>query len=114
MAELPTAKNDPNLAIKDFSSYLQSLLYINSSKAPFNNLDLRKALAADIGRDSLVSQIYGTYGHPAGSPYAPGILDQSLAPINYPTATVKAPPGRRPSPSPTRLTSRASRAASPA
>src|SRR5258708_28627803 len=29
VAELPTAKNDPSLAIKDFSSYLQSLLYIN-------------------------------------------------------------------------------------
>jgi peptide/nickel transport system substrate-binding protein len=93
VAELPTAKNDPNLAIKDFSSYLQSLLYINVNKAPFSNLDLRKALAADIDRDTIVSQIYSSYGHPAGSTYAPGILDQSLAPIVYPTATVKVPAG---------------------
>src|SRR5437660_3571827 len=93
VAELPTARGDPNLAVKDFSSYLQSMLYINASKAPFNNLYLPKAVASDIDRDSLVTQIYGSYGHPAGSPYAPGILDQSLAPIDYPTATVKAPPG---------------------
>jgi peptide/nickel transport system substrate-binding protein len=39
-----------------------------------------------------VSQAYGGYGHPAGSPYPPGILDQSLAPIAYPTATVKVRP----------------------
>ena len=93
VAELRTARSDPNLAVNDFSSYLQSLLYINTNKAPFNNLALRRAVAADIDRDSLVTQIYGSYGHPAGSPYAPGILDQSLAPIDYPTATVKAPPG---------------------
>ena len=49
VAELPTAKKDPNLTVKDFSSYLQSLLYINASKAPFNNLDLRKAVAAFYG-----------------------------------------------------------------
>ncbi len=93
IAELPTAKADPNLAIKDFSSYLQSLLYFNTSKAPFNDLALRKAVAGDIDRDTLVNQIYGTYAHPAGSPYAPGILGQSLAPIAYPTSTVKAPAG---------------------
>jgi peptide/nickel transport system substrate-binding protein len=93
VAELPTAKADANLTVKDFSSYLQSLLYFNTSKAPFSALPLRKAVAADIDRDTIVSQIYQSYGHPAGSPYAPGILDQSLAPISYPTATVKAPAG---------------------
>src|SRR5260370_25521271 len=96
VAELPTASSDPNLAVKDFSSYLQSLLYINTNKAPFNNLALRKAVAADIDRDTLVSQIYGSYGHPAGSPYAPGILDHSLGPIASPTAPAKPPPGTPP------------------
>ena len=91
VAELPTAKADPNLAVRDFSSYLQSLLYINANKAPFSDLAARKAVAADIDRDTIVNQIYGSYGHPAGSPYAPGILDQSLAPIAYPTSTVKGP-----------------------
>jgi len=70
---------------------LPEAIYINTNKAPFNNLALRKAVAADIDRDTIVNQIYGSYGHPAGSPYAPGILDQSLAPIAYPTSTVKGP-----------------------
>src|SRR5437660_6431319 len=48
VAELPTAKADPNLAVRDFSSYLQSLLYINANKAPFSDLAARKAVAADI------------------------------------------------------------------
>ena len=91
VAELPTARADPNLVVRDFSSYLQSLLYINTNKTPFNDLAARTAVAADIDRDAIVNQIYGSYGRPAGSPYAPGILDRSLAPIAYPTATVKGP-----------------------
>ncbi|GAC1368672.1 MAG: hypothetical protein NVSMB32_13690 [Actinomycetota bacterium] len=90
-AELPAAQSDANLSVQNFSSYLQSLLYFNPNKAPFNSLDMRKAVTADINRDQIVSTVYGSYGHPAASPYAPGILDQTLAPISYPTATVKVP-----------------------
>jgi peptide/nickel transport system substrate-binding protein len=92
VAELPTAQKDPNLAVKDFSAYLQGLLYLNPNKAPFSDLAMRKAVAADLHRDSVVSQIYGSYGHPATSPYPPGILDQTLAPISLPPATVKVAP----------------------
>ena len=96
IAELPSAQADPSLAVKNFSSYLQSLVYFNVNKAPFNNLALRQDVAADIQRDSIVKEVYGSYGEPAASPYAPGILNQSLAPIDYPTATVKAPAGTPP------------------
>ena len=96
IAELPSVASNPALSVQSFSSYLQSLLYINVNKAPFNNLDLRKAVAADISRDAIVKAVYGSYGAPAASPYPPGILDPKLVPIAYPTATVKAPAGTAP------------------
>jgi peptide/nickel transport system substrate-binding protein len=89
VAEIPSVQANKDLAVKDFSSFLQSLLYLNTNKAPFSDLAMRKAVAGAIQRDSLVKDVYGLYGTPAGSPYAPGILDQSLAPISYPTTTAK-------------------------
>jgi peptide/nickel transport system substrate-binding protein len=50
---------------------------------------MRKAVAAALGRDALVKDVYGSYGTPAGSPYPPGILDQSLAPLSYPPSAGK-------------------------
>lgn len=90
-AELPSVQGNANLAVKDFSSFLQSLLYVNTNKAPFSDPTLRKAVAGAIDRDALVKEVYGAYGTPAGSPYPPGILDQSLAPISYPATTAKVP-----------------------
>src|SRR4029077_15816874 len=36
-------------------------------------------------------EVYGNYGTPATSSYAPGILDQTLAPVSYPPSTAKVP-----------------------
>jgi peptide/nickel transport system substrate-binding protein len=91
VAELPSVKSDSKLVVKDFSSYLQSLLYVNTNKAPFNDAALRKALAGAIHRDDVVKQVYGSYGTSAGSPYPPGILDQSLVPLSYPATSAKVP-----------------------
>jgi len=91
VAEIPSVHGNSSLAVKDFSSYLQSLLYLNTNKAPFSDLNMRKAVAGAIQRDSLVKEVYGSYGTPATSSYAPGILDQSLAPVSYPPSTAKVP-----------------------
>ncbi|MEN3316044.1 MAG: peptide/nickel transport system substrate-binding protein [Acidimicrobiaceae bacterium] len=91
VAELPSVQGNANLAVKDFSSFLQSLLYVNTNKAPFSDPAMRKAVAGAIDRDALVKEVYGAYGAPAGSPYAPGILDQSLAPASYPSSSAKVP-----------------------
>ncbi len=91
VAEIPSVQSNSSLAVKDFSSYLQSLLYLNTNKAPFSDLAMRKAVAGAIQRDSLVQEVYGKYGTPAASSYAPGILDQSLAPVSYPPSTAKVP-----------------------
>jgi peptide/nickel transport system substrate-binding protein len=95
LAEIPSVQGNKDLAVKDFSSFLQSLLYFNVTKAPFSSLDVRKGVAGAIQRDSLVTDIYGAYGKPAGAPYPPGLLDQSLAPISYPATTGKVA-GARP------------------
>jgi peptide/nickel transport system substrate-binding protein len=90
-AELPSVKGDANLTVKDFSSFLMSLLYINTNKAPFSDLNMRKAVAGAIQRDALVQEVYGQYGKPAASSYPQGILDPSLAPVSYPPSTAKVP-----------------------
>ncbi|MEO7836031.1 MAG: ABC transporter substrate-binding protein [Acidimicrobiales bacterium] len=84
VAELASIKNDAKLKIHEFESFLQSLLYINTTKGPLADLSARKAVAGAIERDSLVTEIYGEYGTPAASPYPPGILDPTLAPLTYP------------------------------
>src|SRR3977135_2746274 len=51
VAEIPSVQGNKDLAVKDFSSFLQSLLYLNTNKAPFSSLDMRKAVAGAIQRD---------------------------------------------------------------
>jgi peptide/nickel transport system substrate-binding protein len=89
VAELGTAKADANLVVRDFPSYLQALLYVNTNKAPFNNQPTRQLLAGAVDRDDLVKQIYGAYAKPSASTYPPGILDASLAPVSYPPGSGK-------------------------
>jgi peptide/nickel transport system substrate-binding protein len=89
VAELESVQTDGNLMVKDFSSFLQALLYVNTNKAPFDNVAMRKAVAGAIDRDTLVKEVYGSFAKPAASTYPPGILDPSLAPVSYPSTPGK-------------------------
>ncbi|MCU1691781.1 MAG: transporter substrate-binding protein [Frankiales bacterium] len=91
VAELPQAAEDPALEVERFGSFLQSMLYLNTQKAPFDDPAVRKALAGAIDRDEIVEEVYGEYGSPAKSTYPKGILDPALAPVSYPASTAKVP-----------------------
>jgi peptide/nickel transport system substrate-binding protein len=91
VAELPSVARDPSLAVRDFSSFLQALLYLNTNKPPLSNPAMRRAVAGAIDRDAVVREVYGAYGKPAASTYPPGILDPALSPVSYPPAKGPVP-----------------------
>jgi peptide/nickel transport system substrate-binding protein len=89
VAELGSASNDSSLTVQKFDSFLQSMLYLNVNKAPLSDPAVRKALAAAIDRDKVVTEVYGDYGKPAASTYPSGLIDPALSPVSYPPSTAK-------------------------
>jgi peptide/nickel transport system substrate-binding protein len=92
-AELASAKSSPDLQVRDFSSFLNNILYLNTNKKPLSDPALRKTLAGALNRDSLVKEVYGPYATPSTSTYPSGLLDPALAPVAYPPSETKAPAG---------------------
>ena len=92
-AELESVKTNPDLQVQDFSSYLNNIIYLNTNKEPLSDPALRKALASAINRDSLVTEVYGTYAKPSSSTYPSGLLDPALAPVAYPPSETTAAVG---------------------
>jgi peptide/nickel transport system substrate-binding protein len=93
VAELESAKSNPDLQVRDFSSFLNNIIYLNTNKKPLSDPALRKALAGAIDRDSLVKEVYGSYATPSSSAYPSGLLDPALAPVSYPPSETTAPSG---------------------
>jgi peptide/nickel transport system substrate-binding protein len=93
VAELESAKGNPDLQVRDFSAFLNNIIYLNTNKKPLSDPALRKALAGAIDRDALVKEVYGTYATPSSSTYPSGLLDPTLAPVSYPPSETTAPAG---------------------
>ena len=92
-AELESAKSNPDLQVRDFSSFLNAIIYLNTNKKPLSDPALRKTLAGAINRDSLVTEVYGPYAKPSSSTYPSGLLDPALAPVAYPPSETTAAAG---------------------
>jgi peptide/nickel transport system substrate-binding protein len=92
-AELGSAKSNPDLQVRDFSSFLNNIIYLNTNKKPLSDPALRKTLAGAINRDSLVTEVYGPYAKPSTSTYPSGLLNPALAPVAYPPSETTAPAG---------------------
>jgi peptide/nickel transport system substrate-binding protein len=93
VAELESAKSNPDLQVRDFSSFLNNIIYLNTNKKPLSDPALRKALAGAIDRDSLVKEVYGSYATPSSSAYPSGLVDPALSPVSYPPSETTAPAG---------------------
>jgi peptide/nickel transport system substrate-binding protein len=92
-AELESAKSNPDLQVRDFSSFLNNIIYLNTNKKPLSDPALRKTLAGALDRDSLVKEVYGPYATPSSSTYPSGLLDPALAPVAYPPSETAAAAG---------------------
>jgi len=93
VAELASVKSNPDLQVRDFSSFLNAIIYLNTNKQPLSDPALRTALAGAIDRDSLVKEVYGPYAKPSTSTYPSGLLDPALAPVAYPPSETTAAAG---------------------
>jgi peptide/nickel transport system substrate-binding protein len=93
VAELASAKANPELQVRDFSSFLNAIIYLNTNKPPLSDPALRKALAGALNRDALVKEVYGSYATPSASAYPSGLLDPALAPVSYPPSETKVSGG---------------------
>jgi ABC-type transport system substrate-binding protein len=79
--------------VRDFSSFLNHIIYLNTNKKPLSDPALRKMLAGAINRDSLVTEVYGPYAKPSSSTYPSASLDPALAPVAYPPSETTAAAG---------------------
>lgn len=92
-AELASVKSNPDLQVRDFSSFLNAIIYLNTNKKPLSDPALRKMLAGAIDRDSLVKEVYGPYATPSTSTYPSGLLNPALATVAYPSSETTAATG---------------------
>ncbi|MGE5702868.1 MAG: ABC transporter substrate-binding protein [Clostridia bacterium] len=72
--EIPAVKGDNNLEMIAESGWGYQGLYLNNSRAPFNNKFLREAVDRAIDREALVKVLFNGYAAPARTPFAKGSL----------------------------------------
>jgi peptide/nickel transport system substrate-binding protein len=89
IAELET---DPNIAVTDAETPRTSSLYLNNSKAPFDNPDVRKAIQKAIDLDTIAKTIYSGTVTPAFGPFAANEpwVPQGVEPVTQNVADAKA------------------------
>ena len=73
-SSLSAVRADPNLAIRRRPSFDVSYLGINASVAPFDNVDVRRAVALSIDRGTIIQTVYGGDARPASQLVPPGLL----------------------------------------
>jgi peptide/nickel transport system substrate-binding protein len=72
-AFLHQVQNRPNLKIIDSPMNLVQLMVINQSRAPFNDIRVRQAMAHAINRDGVITGAAWGYGSPIGSNMSPAM-----------------------------------------
>jgi peptide/nickel transport system substrate-binding protein len=90
--ELEALKNQPAVAIDAVNSSYMIWLELNAKIAPFDNVDVRRAVNLAIPRDEIIRTIYYGYADPqtAPMPYIYPMADSSSFSYNYDLAKAKA------------------------
>jgi peptide/nickel transport system substrate-binding protein len=73
-SSLPAVRADPNLTIRRRPSYDVSYLGIGTGVKPFDNADVRRAVALSIDRATIVQTVYGGEARAASQLLPPGLL----------------------------------------
>jgi peptide/nickel transport system substrate-binding protein len=68
---LPQVKDDPRFTIAVGTTEGETILAINNTKPPFNDIRVRRAIAHAINRNDLINGVGQGYGIPIGSHFAP-------------------------------------------
>lgn len=91
LANLETVQGDENLAVEEFPSLGTTSLYLNTSKPALAEVSTREALMRAIDIPTLVQEVYGDTAEVPDNAYPTGLLDPSLAPVDYSAAEEAAP-----------------------
>jgi peptide/nickel transport system substrate-binding protein len=86
------AKADPNLVYKQEASLSFGGFMLNTKAPPFDNVNVRQAVAWGINRDEIVNTVLKGVGVVAQGPLSPGswAYDSSFAPFSYSVDKAKA------------------------
>lgn len=76
VSELGGIQSNKDISVQTFTSFLQSYLYLNTTKGAFKDPAVRKAAAQALDMKSIVQDVYGDYGVQSPSMY-PGTLVKS-------------------------------------
>lgn len=81
----------PNADLYRKSSTSLAYLGFNAQKAPFDNVDVRRAISMAVNKDDIVAGVYNNTGIAAVGPIAPGVFgyDESIESIPYDMAQAR-------------------------
>jgi peptide/nickel transport system substrate-binding protein len=83
LSNLPSVEGNEDLSIEEFPSLGTTSLYLNHNKEALADVGTREALMRAIDIPSLVAEVYGDTADVPTNAYPTGLLDPSLAPVDY-------------------------------
>ena len=85
LSNLPSVEDNEALIVERFSSLGTTSLYLNHNKDSLADVDTREALMRALDIPSLVEEVYGETAAVPTNAYPEGLLDPSLAAVDYST-----------------------------
>lgn len=86
LANLETVQGNQELTVEEFPSLGTTSLYLNQHKPALSDVGTREALMRALDIPSLVQEVYGDTAAVPANAYPTGLLDPSLAPVDYAAA----------------------------
>lgn len=85
IADVERVKQAPNTHVVSSPNGLVHTLLLDSSKPPFNDINVRKAFAHALNVPEMVEGLLGEYGRPLAVPLGPNVVqfDKSIEPYTY-------------------------------
>ncbi|HEX2291132.1 MAG TPA: ABC transporter substrate-binding protein [Pseudonocardiaceae bacterium] len=71
VSELSTLEGDPGISVLKSESPRTATLYMNNGRAPFDDIDFRRAVRSALDLDGLAASVYEGAAPPATGPFAP-------------------------------------------
>jgi len=90
--DVPTAKSNPNLVYSQIAGLSFFGFELNTQKAPFDNVHVRRAVAYAVNRQEILTGVLHNIGVLSQGPISPSswAYSASIAPFTYDTTTAKS------------------------
>ena len=94
LSNLPSVQSNDDLSVEQFASLGTTSLYLNQNKEALSDVDTREALMRALDIPTLVEEVYGETAKTPANAYPEGMLDPSLAAVDYATGDSSALEGQ--------------------